>query len=102
MTARSVTPKDRPALDPMDAMIGALTELSVAVRESSREVRESLGALVESQNVLAGRLDGQSRAAQDLATEIRSFVDSKERMHGRIVMLEELERERRSNGTDAE
>jgi methyl-accepting chemotaxis protein len=103
MNDRSITPKDRPMLDPLDAMIEALSQLSVAVRESSREVQASLGKIVESHNVLAGRLDGQSRAAQELASEIRSFVDSKERMHGRIVMLELLEKERReANGKDAE
>lgn len=95
---RSTTPPSRPALDPMDAMIEALSQLSVAVRESSKEVQASMSRLVDNHNALAGRLDGQSRAAQELAREIRSFVDDKERLMGRVVMLEALEHERRGNG----
>lgn len=100
MNDRSITPKDRPALDPMDAMIEALSQLSIAVRESSKEVQASMAKLVDSHHVLAGRLDGQSRAAQELAAELRSFVDDKERLMGRVIMLETLEHERRGNGSN--
>jgi hypothetical protein len=98
MTDRSITPKDRPMLDPLDAMIEALSQLSVAVRASSLEVQASMVKLVASHEVLAGRLDGQSKAAQELAKEIRSFIDDRERLKGRVVMLETLEHERRGSG----
>jgi hypothetical protein len=88
-----------PPAHPLDPVIEVLTELSSAVRAVSIEFKEGMGKLTESVNVLGGRLDGQSRAAQELATEIRSFVSDKERLKGRVIMLEALEHARQeANG----
>lgn len=90
---------------PLDPMIEVLTELSSAVRSVSVEFREGMAKMTDSVNTMSGRLDGQSRAAQDLASEIRSFVGDKERLKGRVVMLELLEHDRQeANGkaNDAE
>ena len=83
-----------PPPHPLDSMIEVLSELSSAVRAVSSEVQTGMKTLTDSVNTLAGRIDGQSLAAQDLATEIRSFVDDKTRLKGRIIMLEVLEHER--------
>ena len=98
-------PSDRPVrqatLPPhsLDPMIAVLTELSSAVRSVSIEFREGMTKMTESVNHLGGRLDGQSRAAQELATEIRSFVADKDRLKGRVIMLELIENDRReANG----
>lgn len=91
---------------PLDPTIAALTVLAEAIHAQSREFCEALGGVSESMNALGGRLDGQSRAMQDLADENRaliakvsSFVDDKDALRGRVIMLEEIERERReANG----
>lgn len=97
-----------PPAHPLDPVIDVLTELSSAVRAVSTEFRDGMSKLSDGMNVLGGRIDGQSRAAQELASEIRSFVSDKDRLKGRVIMLEEIEKERRereetSNGKhDAE
>ena len=94
----------RPEPHPLDPVIEVLSELSKAVRASSIEVQQGMTKISDSMNALGGRLDGQSRAAQELASEIRSFVDDKERLKGRVIMLEMLEHGRQeANGkADAE
>lgn len=89
---------------PLDSVIEILSELSGAVKSVSVEVRDGMAKVTESVNTMSGRLDGQSRAAQELASEIRSFVDDKERLKGRVIMLEMLEHGRQeANGkSDAE
>jgi prophage DNA circulation protein len=95
-----------PAEHQLDPIIEVLTEMSSAVRAVSSEFKEGMARLTKSVNVLNdnvnvlnGRLDGQSLASQDLAREIRSFVTDKERLKGRVIMLEELEHARReANG----
>ena len=84
-----------PPTHPLDPVIEVLTELSSAVRSVSTEFREGMSKLTDGMNVLGGRIDGQSRAAQELAYEIRSFASDKERLKGRVIMLEEIEKERR-------
>lgn len=103
MSKEPVTvPPRKPIEHPLDPVIAVLTELSSAVRSVSVEFREGMGKLTDSVNVLGGRLDGQSRAAQELATEIRSFVGDKERLKGRVIMLEELEHGRQEANGNAE
>ena len=84
----------RPEPHPLDPVIEVLSELSKAVRASSIEVQQGMEKIADSVSTLGGRLDGQSRAMQDLTDEIRSFVDDKGRLQGRVVMLEALEEER--------
>ena len=86
---------------PLDPLIEVLSELSGAVCAVSTEFREGMKKMTDSVDALGGRLDGQSRAAQELASEIRSFVDDKERLKGRVVMLEVLEHGRQeANGAE--
>ena len=106
---RSVTPfpgrrREPEPPHPLDSVIEILSELSLAVRSVSIEVRDGMEKVTDSVNSLGGRLDGQSRAMQDMTKEIRSFVDDKERLKGRVNMLEALEHDRQeANGkADAE
>jgi len=91
-----------PPAHPLDSTIEVLTELASAVRAVSIEVKDGMGKIADNMNALGGRIDGQSRAVQELAketrgfaTEIRAFVSDKERIKGRVIMLEEIEKERR-------
>lgn len=87
---------------PLDPVIEVLSELSSAVRAVSTEFRDGMARMSDSMNTLTGRIDGQSRASQELATEIRSFAGDKERLKGRVIMLEELEHARQEANGNAE
>lgn len=101
-------PPRRPRLEdlaephPADPVIAVLTELSGAVREVSREVRtmsEAVTKMADATNTMAGQLNGQSRAMQDLAVEVRELMA----FRGKAILKEAIEEERRaSNGRDAE
>lgn len=98
MSDRSITPRDRPALDPMDAMIEAMQGVAIAVRELRNEVNDMTSKLTEKIEAQAGRIDGLARASGDLAAEVREFGRSKERLLGRVALLESIEAERAGNG----
>lgn len=85
---------------PLDPVIDMLSELSSAVRAVSNEVQTGVKNITDSVSVLGGRLDGQSRAMQDMTDEIRSFVDDKGRLKGRVIMLEMLEHDRQNGKAD--
>lgn len=85
---------------PLDPVIEMLSELSSAVRAVSNEVQTGVKSITDSVSVLGGRLDGQSRAMQDMTDEIRSFVDDKGRLKGRVIMLEMLEHDRQNGKAD--
>lgn len=78
----------------MDAMIEALQGVSVAVRALRGEVQDMTVRLTEKIEEQGGRVDGLSRASQDLAREVRDFGKSKERLLGRVALLEAIEAER--------
>ena len=92
----TIPPRRRaPDPHPLDPVIEVLSGLSTAVREMRSEVVDAL-------ETLGARVNGQSRAMQDLADEVRAFGSSKERLAGRIAALELLEDDRRhgnGNGT---
>lgn len=95
MSDRTIPP--RPQLDPLDAMIEAMQGVATAVRELRNEVNEMTTRLTEKIETQSGRIDGLARASGDLAAEVREFGRSKERLLGRVALLESIEAER-SNG----